>query len=304
MIHSSLRYFVLSLLLLSSLATARLSAQELLCNVSIDASRIQSDRTVFDDMQQNLSQYLNFQKWTKDEFTGQERIRCNFQVIVMSRPSPDYFVCNLNLQVYRPTYNSTYETISLNVSDNNFNFRYVPYQQMPFVDNTYTDNLTALLNYYAYLIIGIDYDTFSPNGGLPYYRKSQEVVNLAISASNEQGWNSSENNRNRYWLIENLMNSRYKAFHTILFKYHRQGLDQMESKPDQARRAMMDAIRELQKLNQQNPLLLLNKTFLDAKDNELVKVFKNAFVNDKKEFIQIMEEVDPSNIARYNSVME
>ncbi|MEM7655408.1 MAG: DUF4835 family protein [Bacteroidota bacterium] len=299
--------YLTSLFLFCSLLmtnVAGLSAQELLCNVSIDASRIQSDRSVFDDMQQNISRYLNFQKWTKDDFVGEERIRCNMTLIVMNRPSPDYFACNLNLQVYRPTFNGTYETITLNLSDVNFSFRYVPFQQMPFVENTYTDNLTALLNFYAYIILGVDYDTFSPSGGMPYFRQAQEIVNLAVSASNERGWNSSENNRNRYWLVENLMNSRYKGFHTILYKYHRQGLDQMESKPDQARRAMMDSLRELKRLNQQNPLLVLTKTFLDAKDGELVKVFKNAFVNDKKEFVQIMQEVDPSNIAQYNSVME
>ncbi|MEM7371732.1 MAG: DUF4835 family protein [Bacteroidota bacterium] len=281
-------------------------AQELLCNVSIDASRIQSDRTVFDDMRENLSRYMNFNKWTNDEFQGEERIRCNMQIIVTSRPSPDYFVCNLNLQVYRPTYNATYETVSVLVADNKFSFRYVPFQQMTFVENTYNDNLTALLNYYAYVILGFDYATYSPNGGVPFFQKAQEIVNLATSASNEQGWNANEGtgNRNRYWLIENLLNSRYKGFHTVLYKYHRQGLDQMESKPDQARRAMMDTMREMQRLNRTNPLLRLTVLFFDTKDDELVKVFKNAFVNDKKEFLAIMQDVNPKNMSQYNSIME
>ncbi|RMG59587.1 MAG: DUF4835 family protein [Bacteroidetes bacterium] len=294
----------LLLTLLPLLLSLSLPAQELLCNVSIDAGRIQSDRTVFEDMQQNISRYINFQKWGTDEFQAQERIRCNLQIVVTNRPAPDYFQCTANLQVYRTAYNTTYETLSLNIQDERFNFRYVPYQQMVFVDNTYNDNLTALLNFYAYIILGFDYDSYAPNGGVPYFRKAQEIVNLASSASQEIGWRSSETNRNRYWLVENLMNSSYRSFHSIMYKYHRQGLDMMESNPAQARRAIMDSLRELQRLSRQNPLLMLLKVFLDAKDDELVKVFQNAFVNDKKEFVQLMQDLDPSNMARYNSVME
>ncbi|MEL7339313.1 MAG: DUF4835 family protein, partial [Bacteroidota bacterium] len=145
--------------------------QEILCNVSINAGRIQSDRTVFDNMRETITQYVNFQKWTNDEFTGQERIRCNLQIIVNQRPSPDYFACSITFQVYRPVYNTTYETLLLNVSDNLFNFTYVPFQQMTYTENTYTDNLTALLNYYVFLALGFDYGSFSPNGGDAFFRQ-------------------------------------------------------------------------------------------------------------------------------------
>lgn len=299
----SMKKTSLFICLFALMATFGIS-QELLCNVSVNASRIQSDKSVFDDMQQNISRYMNFQKWGNDEFEGHERIRCNLQIIVTSRPSPDYFVCTANLQVYRPTYNGTYETIILNIADDKFNFRYVPYQQMTFVDNTFNDNLTALLNFYAYLVLAVDYDTFSPNGGNRFYRKAQSIVNLANSGTDERGWKSNEDNRNRYWLMENMMNSSYKSYHDILYKYHRQGLDQMGENPAKARTAIMGCIKDLQQLNRQNPLLLLTKTFLDAKDGELVKVFKNAFVNDKKQFVEVMQDIDPSNIAQYNSVME
>ncbi|GAB4417288.1 MAG: DUF4835 family protein [Bacteroidia bacterium] len=277
--------------------------QELLCNVSIDAGRIQSDRAVFDDMQQSISRYINYQKWGSDEFKGFERIRCNLQIIVTDRPSPDYFTCTANLQVYRPAYNTTYETLLLNIQDERFNFRYVPFQQMTFVDNTYNDNLTALLNFYAYLILAFDYDSYALNGGMPYFQKAQEIVNLANSAANEPGWRANESNRNRYWLMENLMNSSYRSFHAIVYKYHRQGIDLMESNPAQARRAITDSLRELQRLGRQNPLLLLLKTFLDAKDDELVKIYQNAFINDKKEFLELMQDLDPSNVAQYESIM-
>lgn len=299
------KHIIFGLLLLVGLSTgSSLMGQELFCTVNVDASRIQSDRQVFEDMEKNISEYLNFNEWTNDDFTTEERIRCNLNLVVQSRPSPDYFLCQVTLQVFRPVYNSTYETVSLNVRDVNFNFRYVAYQNLQFTQNTYTDNLTALLNYYAYLIIGFDYATFSPNGGMPYFQKAQEIVNLAASASQEKGWKSRESNRNRYWQVENLLNSSYQGFHQMLYQYHRQGLDQMENSPQQARKAILATLQELQRLHRQNPLLLLNKMFLDAKQDELVSVFTNAFVNDKKQFVEIMQDVDPSNMGQYNSVME
>jgi hypothetical protein len=281
-----------------------LQAQELFCNISVNASQIQSDKQVFEDMQQTISRYMNFQQWGPDQFTIDERIRVNFQILVNQRPSGDRFSCTFNIQVYRPTLNATYETIVLNISDKNCSFNYVPFQQMQFVENLYNDELTALLNFYAYLILGFDYDSFSPNGGNFYFQQAQEIVNLAASASNEIGWRSSESTKNRYWIVENLMNSRYRGFHTVLYKYHRQGLDQMESNPSKGRRAIIDALREMQRVHRQDPLMPITRLFLDTKDDELVKVFAKGFANDKKEFIEIMQDIDPSNIAEYNKVME
>jgi hypothetical protein len=280
-----------------------LPAQELLCNVSINASRIQSDKSVFDNMRETITQYINYQKWTPDEFSGQERIRANLQIIVEQRPSPDYFTCTANLQVYRTAYNTTYETLLLNLSDKNFNFTYVPFQQMAFVDNTYTDNLTALLNFYVYILLGFDYDSYSLNGGDPYFKKAQEIVNLASASSNERGWRAAEDDRNRFWLTENLLNSRYKGFHNVVYKYHREGLDQMESNPSKARRAIMESLKEMQRLNRSNPLLVLTRVFLDAKNQELAQAFGKAFANDKKEFLQIMTDLDPSRMPQYNKIM-
>jgi hypothetical protein len=291
-------------LLLSSGMIQTLSAQELLCNVNIDANRIQSDLSIFEDMERNISEYLNFNEWTNDEFQAFERIRCNLQIVIIDRPSADYFVCEANIQVFRPVFNSTYETVVVNLRDPAFNFRYVAYQNLQFIQNTYNDNLTALLNYYAYMILGFDYATFSPKGGMPFFQQAQEVANLAGSASSEKGWKSNQGNRNRYWLTENLINNRYQAFHKVLYEYHRKGLDQLESNDQQAREAITKALKEMQQLSQQNPLLLLTKTFLDAKQNELVKIFQNAIINQKREFVQIMQEIDPSNMAQYSQVME
>ncbi|MEM6263494.1 MAG: DUF4835 family protein, partial [Bacteroidota bacterium] len=154
-----------------------------------------------------------------------------------------------------------------------------------------------------YIILGFDYATFAPNGGVPYFKKAQEWVNFSVS-SPEKGWTSAgSNQRNRFWLAENLLNSSYRSFHNVLYKYHRQGLDQMEGNLGRARRAILDCVTEMDKLNKQRPLLYITRLFLDSKDDELVKIFTNAFVNDKRTFVEVMEDLDPSNLENYRKVL-
>ncbi|MEO0896278.1 MAG: DUF4835 family protein [Bacteroidota bacterium] len=290
-------------LLIALLFTLSVNGQEILATVSINAQQIQGDRNVFTDMKENIARFLNTTAFSKDRFEGLERIRVGVQIIVTRQPSADYFICNANFQVYRPAYNSTYESSSLTIRDNSFNFRYLPYQNLSYVENTYNDNLTALLSYYAFMILGFDYDTFSPNGGMPYFRKAQEIVNLAISQSNESGWNSNEQNlKNRYWLVENLLNNSYRLFHQILYKYHRTGIDVMSESPARGRKAIIATLRDLQRLNRQNPLLYLTRIFVDTKNQELVRVFQEAFPNDKKEFLTLMQDIDPTNMPKYSTV--
>jgi hypothetical protein len=297
------RHALLSLLLWSSLVPIA-RGQELLCNIQIDARQVQGDKSIFDDMQQTLSRYMNFTRFSNDNFEAHERIRCNIQIIVNGRPTADYFTCTANIVAYRPVFNSTYETVLLNISDKNFNFTYVPMQQMQFVDNTYNDNLTALLNFYAFIILGFDYDSFGQGSGRPFFQRAQQLVDMASSGGNEAGWRSAEDIRNRYWLVENLVNSRYEGFHEMLYTYHRQGLDQMESNPDRGRPAIVEALKIMQDINQQNNLLYITRIFLDTKSNELIQVFRNGFVNDKQAFVEIMEDIDPSNMENYNKVLE
>lgn len=287
-------------LLLSSLIP--LQGQELLVNVSVDGRQIQGDKQIFDDMEQNISRYINFQRWGGDQFEAFERVRCNLQIIVNARPSADKFNCTANLIVYRPVLNSTYETITLNISDPEFNFNYVPQQQMQFFDNVFNDNLTALLNFYAYIILGFDYDSFSNNGGDPFFKKAFELVSIASTASQDLGWRSNENQRNRFWLIENITNSRYSLFHDVMYTYHRQGLDLMDSNAAKGRISILKALENMQELSEQNPLLRLIRMFLDAKDDELVGIFGKAFPADQNKFLELMNDLDPSNMKAYESI--
>jgi len=296
-----MKKFLLSLLL--SLSISASFAQELLCRVSVDASRIQSDKQIFEDMRKSISDYMNFNKFTSDEFEPNERIKCNLQIIVNDRPSSDYFTCTANIQLLRPTLDATYETITLNLSDRSFNFSYVPLQQLQFTDNVYNDNLTALLSFYAYIILGTDYDSFSRLGGTQYFVTAQNIANLAASSSSEGGWRSTESTRNKYWLIENILNNSYRVFREATYKYHRKGMDLMESNPTQGRKAILECVQDITRLNAQNPTIILPRTFIDAKNRELEKVFQNAFINDKKRFLEFMRELDPANISTYERIM-
>lgn len=283
-----------------------LIGQELFCNISLDYSRLnnQSDRYIYQQMQQALNEYLNFQEWTDDKFEQNERIRAQLRIIITQHPSVDYFKGTASLVIYRPIYNSTYESVIANISDQNFSFNYVPGQPIQFNENTFTDNLTALLNFYAYIILGYDYASFGPNGGKEYFRKAQEWVELAQN-SPEQGWNSSGlNQTNRYWLAENLNNSTYREYQNVLYKYHRKGLDQMTENMPRARRAILECVRDMQRLNRQRPLLFITRTFLDSKRDELIKVFGDAFVNDQKAFVEIMQDLDPKNASSYQAVIQ
>ncbi|MEL6695293.1 MAG: DUF4835 family protein [Bacteroidota bacterium] len=298
-----MKYFVSTFISLFLLLSTQ--AQELLVNVTVNAQGATNDQNVYQDLEDNIRNYFNTTAFTTDKYEGFERIRVNMAILIRQRPSSDRFICRATLQVYRPAYNSTYESISLFYRDDDFNFNYVPYQSLNYAENTYTDNLTAMLNFYAFLILGFDYASFGPLGGVPYFQQARDIVNLANGVATESGWKSSENNRkNRFWLTDALLNNTYRPFQQIIYKYHRQGIDQMVVNPVRGRKAILESLRELQRLNRLGARLYIVRMFLDAKNAELVKVFQEAPLNDKKEFVNIMADVDPTNQTKYNSVLE
>ena len=168
------------ILMALTLGISSLSAQEFFCSVSINSSRIQGDKQIFQEMQRSISDYINLQQWTNDKFEYYERIRWSLQIIVDERPTADRYRCRATIQAYRPVLQSTEETIVLNIADPSFDFEYSPQQQMQYIANTYSDNLTALLNFYIFLVLGFDYSSFSSRGGDIYFNQAQEMINLAV----------------------------------------------------------------------------------------------------------------------------
>jgi len=282
-------------------------AQELNCQVNIQTPQMQGvDRSLIDQLRQDIMQYMNNRKWTNDQFEPNEKIRCSINLILKSpSTSGDRFEGTANIQVIRPVYNATYETVSLNFQDQYFHINYIQSQNLVYSETNYETNLTALLNYYALIILGFEYDSFSPSGGTKYFTRAQNIVNLAAQG-NETGWKAfdGDGRRNRYWIVENALNSSYKVFREAIYKYHRLGLDVMEKDVNAAREKIVEALEDLSKMYSSNPNVFLIPIFADSKGPELINIFKNAYPEIQRRFIKAMEVLDPSKLSNYSSVLQ
>ncbi|MCE3007044.1 MAG: DUF4835 family protein [Bacteroidetes bacterium] len=291
--------------LIACLMGSRLAAQELNCSVKVQAPTIQGiDPQIFQNMQKEIYEFMNLRQWTTDEFKPEERIKCNLNIVFTGGVGgSDRFEGTLQIQVIRPVLNSDFETITLNFNDKHFNINYVPFQTVQFSDNSYVNNISSLLMFWGYVILGIDYDTFGPEGGTVYFEKARNIMNLALN-SRETGWQAQDGNRTRYWLIENLLNNSYKSFRTAYYAYHRKGLDQMTQDVKKGRAEVLNSLQQLERLFAQNPNLFIIRVFTDAKTNELVPMFKQSEPATKQQFIRMMTRMDPNNATKYDSVLE
>jgi hypothetical protein len=278
-----------------------LQAQELQCAVNVTAPTVGSDQTVYPQMQDAITKYVNFRKWTDLKFEPQERIKCRMQLIINERPEVDQFRATLQVQLIRPVYNSDYESMVLNIQDKDVNFKFVPFTALEFNENQYFDELTSILNFYCYILIAFDQETFELGGGAAVFQKAQQVVNLAGN-SGGAGWRNFDGTRNRFWLVTEMQDNSLKQMHNVLYVYHRQGLDQMEKNMNVGRAAVLGALRELQKLNQRYPAKYITRVFITAKSNEIVDIFRKGNMAEKAELIRIMSEVDPANASDYEKI--
>lgn len=277
-------------------------AQELRCNISISSSSLQNtNRTLFETMQSDLYEFMNNRKWTDEKYSMDERIECSFFINLTEQVSSDEFKGTIQVQARRPVYNSSYETTLLNLKDNDFDAKYIEYQTLEFNETSNKDNLTNILAYYAYIILGIDHDSFSPEGGTEFFQKAQAIVNNSQS-SREKGWKSYENERNRYWLIENIMNKSYSGYRSCIYQYHRQGLDLMADKSAEGRSTIAESLKSIQKVFRTRPSLYILQVFFDAKSDELVNIFSKSFPDERNRVVIILNECDPSNGSKYEKI--
>ena len=276
--------------------------QELNCQVSILTPQIQaSDKTIYDNLQTELRDFLNNRKWTNEEYLNQERIECSIVITISERVSTDEFKASIQIQSRRPVYNSSYNSPMFNHQDNDFSFRYVQDQTIEFDESNINSNLTAVLGYYAYIIIGLDFDSFSPEGGTPYFAKAQTIANNAQRLS-ERGWKAFETSRNRYWLVENLLNVSFKPMRAFIYSYHRQGFDKFTDNIADARSSITDNLSELKKVYQDKPNSFLMQVFFTAKADELINLFSQATNDEKNRALQVLTLVDPANTLKYQSI--
>src|SRR5690348_8310800 len=260
------------------------TAQELNAHVTVLSDKIRGvDPSVFRNLQKAVQDLLNNTRWSDRNYNAAERIDCNFLLDLQAKVGQNIYAGTLTIQSMRPVYNSSYVSTVLNFKDKDFAFKYEPFDQLVFNDTRISgndpmeSNLTAILAYYAYIILGLGRDTFSPNGGNALYKKAQNIVsNAPANSRNISGWKAFEGTRNRYWLVENLLNPRYKNFHEVLYQYYRKGLDEMYSHMDQGRQEVMSCLNLLNALYADNPRTLILQLFFEAKSEELQGIFSMA----------------------------
>ena len=283
-----------------------MTAQELKCTISINSEQVQgSNKAVFTTLQQSMEEFVNTQRWTNMTFQEKERIECSMMIVVKS-VQDNMFVCEFTCQSRRPVFGTTYTTPTLNIKDANFTFTYQEYDRMEFQTNTFTSNLTALVAYYCYLIIGHDMDSFAKLGGTPYFQVCEDIVTSAQSASLDNaemvGWKAFESNRNRYALTNNLMDEAFKKYRAYYYDYHRHGLDEMVNNVANGRARIAKDIKVLKEAYNARPATYLVGTFLDAKADELVNIFKSGTAEEKKMVYELLMDIDPTRQERYENI--
>lgn len=294
---------LLFLLLLSAFSQG-IRSQELDCQISVATRQVEgTDRQIFNTLQTALYEFVNNRRWSSYTFTIEERIECTLMINITERVSTDEFKATVNVVLRRPVYKASYNSVLLNHIDNDFQFKYVELQPLDFQDNSFVSELTSVIGYYAYIFMGLDFDSFTPNGGTPFYEKAQNIVNLGQSSS-YSGWKAFEGTKNRYWLVENLTNSAYSKLREFLYQYHRQGLDVMSENVEGGRAAISESLKLLQQANRDKPGSFLFQLIMDAKRDEIINIFSGAPDNEKVIAVNILSEMDPANTSKYQKILE
>lgn len=291
--------FIIAALLSFSLT----KAQELRCNVTVLSQAIQgTNKKVFTTLQTALNEFMNNHVWTNHQFQAGERIECTLMINITDQPSANELKGTMTVQSRRPVYNTSYATTILNFIDNLIDFQYVEFQPLEFNETNNTNNLTSTMAYYAYIILGLDYDSFSLEGGSDLFKKAETIVNN-MQNSNDVGWNPNDgkNNRNRYWLIKNIMDKNYEPCREFMYKYHRLGLDMMNSKPNEGRAEIATDIELLQQvyLLKPDPYMFFLTVIFDAKADEFVNIFSEGMPDEKLKVFNILNDINNSNATKY-----
>lgn len=279
------------------------SAQELNCKVQVVSPTIQgTDKSVFDNLQTSIFEFLNNRKWTNETFKNTERIDCSILINVSERISTDEFKASIQVQVRRPVFKSSYNSVLLNNNDNDFQFKYLENQTLEYSENLHLSNLTSVLSFYAYMIVGLDYDSFAPDGGTYYLQRALAIVNNAQSSS-DLGWKAFDGNKNRYWLINNMLDATFVPLRECMYKYHRLGMDMMVDNKETARNNIYDALQNLRKIHQIKPLSYSLQVFFNAKSDEIINIYSGAYPDEKAKIINLLNEIDPTNSNKYQKIM-
>ncbi|MBM3452171.1 MAG: DUF4835 family protein [Bacteroidetes bacterium] len=285
-----------------------LFSQELNCQITVVADNklelTTVDQEVVAQLKQTMEDMMNNTQWTKDKFKVEERINCVIQLQLKEKSGTNGFSGSLQVQSSRPAFNSSYNTTILNFLDENIAFSYSRNALLVYAPNQFRDNLTSILAFYAYFIIGMDYDSFSLKGGTPYFNEAQQIVSLAQN-SGAAGWKSNESSkRNRFWLVDNVLHQLFEPLRECNYLYHRKGIDKLYENKVEARKQIFDALNKLNPVIQTRPNSINLINFAQAKRLELKEICTDAEVKQKTDLVNLMKKIDPSNATKYDEILQ
>ena len=295
-----MRRIVLFITLL--LFSSALIAQELNCTVTVNSSKIESaDTDLFKTLEQSVTEYMNDRKWSNAQIAVNERIECKLYITVNSVEDTRYN-CDIQIQASRPVYNSSYTTTTLNLKDTQCSFTYQEYEPLIYNESMFENNLTCILNFYAYLILGVDFDTFAPKGGEMFFQQAEKFVMMG-QGSQEAGWEAFGNNRNRAAILAAFTEERTSGYRTLLYDYHRKGFDEMSVSVDKGRKVITDAIKnQLKSIYETNSMSVLLPIFCDSKLDELVNLYSEAPQTEREEVYKILSNIYPTEEQRLSQL--
>ncbi len=287
-------------------------AQELRARVSVVSNRVNNtvDKQTFTTLQTALNDFVNTRKWSNDAFKSNEKIDCSFLLNLESTGEANVYKGSLTIQSGRPVFNTSYVSPVINYQDNDITFKYVEFQQLEFNDTRVSgtdplvSNLTAVFAYWINMVLGFDYDSFSMRGGDTYFQKAQNIVNNAPEGRNISGWKPFDGTRNRYWLAENLLNSKYTIFHDAIYNYYRLGMDNLYEQEATARMNILNVLNILNTFNTQNSNTMILQFFFQAKTQELIQIFSKANPADKAKALEFLKKLDVSSATKFEEELK
>lgn len=277
-------------------------SQELNARITVNSDKIQgTNKSVFTTLQTSLTEFVNNRKWTDATFAVNERIDCSMTIIV-NEQNDNTFSAEIQVQSRRPVYNSAYTTTLFNFRDTEFDFEYVEFEQLEYTGTSLTSNLTATIVYYIYIILGLDFDSFSPMGGKAYFEEAQQIVNMAQSQGTWNGWKAFDSNQNRHALITALTDNASENFRNMWYTYHRKGLDEMAANPDRGRTTIIETLPLLEEVYKTRPTSVILQVYADTKLDELVSIYSKATSQEKQSALKLLSNIFPTQTKRLEAL--
>ena len=286
------------------LFTVSVKSQELNCTVTVNSTQIiGSDKSIFDALEKAIFEFVNNRKWTGNIYDAEERIEASMLINITEQASIGNFKATIQVQSRRPIYNTSYNSTLFNYLDKDFEFQFNEFDPLTYSETTFINNLTSVISYYVYIILALDYDSFSLGGGAPYLEKALSIVNNAQSTS-EPGWKAFEGDQNRYWLVQDLLRDNYFSYREAYYKYHRLGFDVMAQDMTKGRGEVLTAIKLLENIYTLKPGAFILQVFFNAKSDEIISLFKEATTPEKTEVVNLLKKIDAANSNKYGEILK